>query len=123
MKTSVEGVFAAGDCAEHKGKVYGIWPSAEAQGRVAASNMAGTEATFEGIVPSNTMKVSDVPVFSIGALDGDEIVVLQKEGVFRRFVYDESDRLVGAILIGTLKERQKIVNAITQKQGYEPMEV
>jgi len=123
MKTSVEGVFAAGDCAEHKGKVYGIWPSAEAQGRVAAGNMAGTEATFEGIVPSNTMKVSDVPVFSIGALDGEKIVVLQKEVIFRRFVYDESDRLVGAILIGTLKERQKVVNAITQKQGYEPTEV
>jgi len=123
MKTSVEGVFAAGDCAEHKGKVYGIWPCAEAQGRVAAANMVGIDATFEGIVPSNTMKVSDVPVFSIGALDGSKILVFEKDGIFRRFVYDDSDRLVGAILIGTLKERKEIVNAITKQQGYKPMEV
>jgi nitrite reductase (NADH) large subunit len=45
-ETSAEGVYAAGDCAEHRGRIYGIWPAAEAQGRVAGAVMAGGDAVF-----------------------------------------------------------------------------
>jgi nitrite reductase (NADH) large subunit len=44
--TSAEGVYAAGDCAEHRGRIYGIWPAAEAQGRVAGTVMAGGDEAF-----------------------------------------------------------------------------
>ncbi len=46
MDTSADGVYAAGDCAEHRGRIYGIWPAAEAQGRVAGTVMAGGNAVF-----------------------------------------------------------------------------
>ena len=41
MATSVPGVFAAGDIAEHNGMVLGLWPIAAKQGEVAAANALG----------------------------------------------------------------------------------
>ena len=42
LRTSVPGIWAAGDCAEHPdGTVTGLWHSAEHQGHLAALSMAG----------------------------------------------------------------------------------
>jgi hypothetical protein len=41
MRTSADGIFAAGDAAEHAGRIYGIIPAAFEQARVAAHNMLG----------------------------------------------------------------------------------
>ena len=42
LRTSAEGIWAAGDCAEHPGKrITGLWHSAEHQGRLAAFSMTG----------------------------------------------------------------------------------
>ena len=37
LETKQAGVFAAGDVAEHRGRVYGIWPAAQKQGEAAGS--------------------------------------------------------------------------------------
>ena len=43
MRTGVPGVFAAGDVAEHRGQVLGLWPVATEQAQAAAVNaLAGT---------------------------------------------------------------------------------
>ena len=41
METNITHIYAAGDVAEHKGRIYGIWPAAQRQGVIAGSNMAG----------------------------------------------------------------------------------
>ena len=41
MKTSRDGIYAAGDLIEHRGRFYGIWPAAMEQGAVAGAAMAG----------------------------------------------------------------------------------
>jgi nitrite reductase (NADH) large subunit len=114
-ETSAEGVFAAGDCAEHRGRIYGIWPAAEAQGRVAGMVMAGGDAVYKGTLPAHTLKVSGVNVFSAGEFDvKDESRCKREAGAetYRKEVFDDGGRTVGAILIGDLGDRRKILAAI-----------
>lgn len=121
LATSAPGVFAAGDCAEHRGRVYGIWPAAEAQGRAAGAAMTGGEVRYEGTVPSTTLKVTDLPVLSAGDLatgEGRIEEVSQGEGVYRKLVRDADGRLVGAILVGDLSERRSILRALENRQRY-----
>ncbi|MGQ9478008.1 MAG: NAD(P)/FAD-dependent oxidoreductase [Candidatus Bipolaricaulia bacterium] len=108
LRTSAPGVYAAGDAAEFQGKVYGIIPAAIDQAKVAALNIIGKEATYRGTIPSNTLKVSGLDLFSAGEVDpkGDgyeELRLLDTDrGVYKKLVF-RGGRLVGAILLGTKK--------------------
>lgn len=122
MATSLPGVYAAGDCAEHRGMIYGIWPAAEAQGKVAGTQMAGGEDTYTGTLPSHTLKVSGVDVFSAGRFDVDDPARCKRdrgENTYRKEVLDDDGNTVGAILIGDLGDRNKIIKAISSTKKPE----
>ncbi|MHC4777147.1 MAG: NAD(P)/FAD-dependent oxidoreductase [Planctomycetota bacterium] len=113
--TSAEGIFAAGDCAEHGGRVYGIWPASEAQGKVAGTNMAGGDAHYGGTVMSHVLKVTGIDVFSMGEIDADgkhDSEVEKGDIAYRKLVKDDSGALIGAVLVGDLTDRGKIAAAI-----------
>lgn len=122
MATSATGVFAAGDCAEHAGRVYGIWPAAEAQGRVAGAALAGADVRYVPTVPQNTLKVTDVSVFSAGEVAGAKEGAgtrLRDGDTYRRLVTDEAGRLIGAVLIGDMRDRRAIAAAVTARSVYQ----
>lgn len=122
MATSAEGIYAAGDCAEHRGRIYGIWPASEAQGRVAGGSMTGADQSYDGTIPYNTLKIAGVAVFSIGDFDPEgrsDPEVAQDGDTYRRLVRKEDGRLTGAVLVGDLKERRRIVAAIENRGRYE----
>ena len=58
MQTSVPGVFAAGDVAEHNGMVLGLWPIAAKQAEVAAVNALGGDESLIADVPGPSSRVS-----------------------------------------------------------------
>jgi nitrite reductase (NADH) large subunit len=103
MRTSDEDIFAAGDVSEHRGIVYGLWPAALLQGRVAGTNAAGGESNFAGIPPATQLKVLDIPVFSIGQFmptdGGYQVLERQAGGTYQRVVCRDGT-LVGANLVG-----------------------
>jgi NADPH-dependent 2,4-dienoyl-CoA reductase/sulfur reductase-like enzyme/rhodanese-related sulfurtransferase len=72
METSVEGVFAAGDCAETTHLVTGrrIWiplgSTANKQGRVVGTNVCGGNATFPGVLGTTVFKTFDFNVAKTG---------------------------------------------------------
>ena len=68
LTTSHPDVLAAGDVAEHKGVVYGLWTASQAQGTIAGRNLAGASAEFGGLPRSNTLKVLGLDMFSIGQI-------------------------------------------------------
>ncbi|MFO1126770.1 MAG: FAD-dependent oxidoreductase [Methylocystis sp.] len=104
LETSEAGVFAIGECAQHRGVCYGLVEPAYEQGRVLAMRLAGEEASYCGSVVSTNLKVSGVRVFSAGDYlgEGDARRIVCKDprmGIYRKLVMRD-DRLVGAILIG-----------------------
>jgi nitrite reductase (NADH) large subunit len=104
LATSAPGVFAIGECAEHRGQCYGLVEPAYEQAMVLAQRLAGKPASYPGSVLATNLKVSGVDVFSAGDFlgrDGTETIVLHDPGlgVYRKLVIAQ-DRLVGAVLYG-----------------------
>ena len=119
LETKREGIFAAGDVAEHRGRCYGIWPAAQRQGETAGINMAGGNALYEGTAVSNTLKVVGVDLTSSGEIDAErklECVVKsdREKGIYRKVAFKE-DKIVGCILLGNVKGSSEILSAIEKK--------
>jgi ferredoxin-nitrate reductase len=108
MRTSHPGVYAVGECAQHRDVVYGLWAPLLEQARVAGASLASAPAAFRGVIPATTLKVAGIDLFCGGrsiALEGDEEVVAldTRRGHYRRLLLRD-DRLVGAILLGDLRD-------------------
>lgn len=104
LATDDASIFAIGECAEHRGSVYGLVEPAHEQARVLAMRLAGKPAAYEGSLLATNLKVSGVGVFSAGAFEaaeGAETMVLRDRntGLYRKFVLREG-RLVGCVLVG-----------------------
>ncbi len=124
MATGLEGVYAAGDLIEHRGRYYGLWPAAMEQGRVAGANMAGQAVRYEGTVPSNQLKVVGIDLLSAGEIDVEnnlEALVSQDERkkTYRKLVVQDNV-IRGAILLGDLKGSAEILAAIKKKTDIAP---
>jgi nitrite reductase (NADH) large subunit len=103
MTTSMEGIFALGECAEHRGQCYGLIEPGYEQAKILAHHLAGLAVTYEGSVVATSLKVSGIPVFSIGAFDDAQaecIVLEDREAAIYRKLVVRGGRLVGAVLYG-----------------------
>ncbi|MGE5157113.1 MAG: NAD(P)/FAD-dependent oxidoreductase [Gemmatimonas sp.] len=108
LQTSAEGIFALGECAEHRGVCYGLVEPAYEQARTLARHLAGRETAYAGSVVATNLKVSGVSVFSAGdflGAGGSESIVLSdvKRGTYKKLVIAEG-RLSGAVLIGDVAD-------------------
>ena len=119
LTTSHPDVFAAGDCAEHQGVLYGLWPAAHFQGTLAGMNAAGQRSAFGGLPRSNVLKVLGLHVFSIGQFEAPAAQILEQQidGQYLRFVFLEG-RLCGAILIGRDGLDAALKTAIEQRRDF-----
>ncbi len=110
METNIPGIFAAGDAVETKDLVAGdqrvnaLWPAAVEQGRIAALNMAGIPATYEGSLSRNILRVFGLSIFVAGQgrADGPEIKVSSGSGFYHKIVIDKGV-LKGFIFIGDIR--------------------
>jgi nitrite reductase (NADH) large subunit len=108
MQTGSPGIFALGECAEHRGICYGLVEPAYEQARVLAMHLAGRHAAYHGSVVATNLKVSGVNVFSAGDFlggEGSEAIVLSdiKRGTYKKLVISDG-RLTGAVLVGDVDD-------------------
>ena len=107
LRTSAPGVWAVGECAEHRGATYGIWAPLAEQARVAGATIAGAPAAFHATMPATTLKVVGAEVFVAGrpfATSDDEDEIVASDGrrdVYRKVVLRDG-QLIGTILLGDL---------------------
>lgn len=104
MATESAGIYALGECAEHRGTCYGLVEPAYEQAKVLAQHLAGGAAIYKGSVLSTNLKVSGVSVFSAGdfmAAEGSETLLLSdaRRGTYKKLVI-AGGRLTGAVLVG-----------------------
>jgi nitrite reductase (NADH) large subunit len=104
LETNVAGIHAIGECAEHRGLVYGLVEPAYEQARVLADCLTGGAARYPGSVLATNLKVSGASVFSagdfLGGDDTEEILLSDPGlGVYKKFVIADG-RLAGAVLFG-----------------------
>ena len=104
MKTSLDCIFAAGDCTEsfditsESRKVMAIMPLAYMQGHCAGVNMAGGEESITNALPMNSIGFAGLHCMTAGSYTG-ECYEERSDGKIKR-LFIENNLLKGFILIG-----------------------
>jgi nitrite reductase (NADH) large subunit len=122
MRTSVTDVYAIGECAEHRGRVYGLVGPGLEQAGVAISHITGAPGEYRGSLASTRLKVAGCSVFSMGPMGAAE----ERRGE-RRYHYRDPDsgayrtllihrnRLHGVVAIGPWADTARVQSAVAEK--------
>jgi nitrite reductase (NADH) large subunit len=133
MRTTADGVFAAGDAAcafdvaAGRPRANAIWPQAVAMGRIAGLNMAlGARCAerpflFPGGLARNSLDVMGLPFCSMGIVDpraaGGLEARIERGAGWHRMVAFKEGRMVGAVLVGRVEDAGRI-QAVLRKEAY-----
>ncbi len=104
MRTSVDDIFAVGECIEHRDQLFGLVAPLYDQAKVLAKTLLGEEAVFSPVELSTKLKVTGCDLFSAGdfadADDREEIVFRDAvRGVYKRLIL-QNDVIIGAVMYG-----------------------
>ncbi|MFD4183651.1 NAD(P)/FAD-dependent oxidoreductase, partial [Rhodococcus sp. NPDC058514] len=119
LRTSAPRVSAIGECAQHRGEVYGLVQPGWEQAAVVAERLAGENrfATYHGTANVTRLKAHDIDLASMGDISAEmhcshsEVLTLADptRGRYAKVVVRE-DRVVGAVLLGN----PDVVGTLTQ---------
>jgi nitrite reductase (NADH) large subunit len=116
-----ENVYAVGECAQHRGDLYGLVAPLWEQTAVLADRLTGANASVEyhGSKLATKLKVSGVELATMGIVepehDDDEVVRFSepKRGVYKTAIVRHG-KLIGAILVGDLRRASFLAQAFDQ---------
>lgn len=129
-RTSVPGIWAAGDVAEGpdlltgRPAVLAMWPNAVRQGRAAGLDMAGAPAGYDGGVRVNAGSFFGLPVASAGLTrtpeGGEEVVLGPRDGFYRKVIIADGV-VAGVILVGDVSAAGVWQNLIARRAPVGPL--
>lgn len=120
METSVEEIYAAGDCVEQEDITFGskrvmaLLPNANIGGYTAGVNMAGDEQLFDNALPMNSIGFWGLHMMTAGTYANDgsaEMFEDKGENSVKRF-FIRDNKLIGFIIIGDVKSAGIYTNLI-----------
>src|SRR3954467_13480596 len=111
LRTDDPDIYAIGECAQHRGAVYGLVAPAWEHAQVLADVLTGTDpdAEYHGSRTATKLKVAGVDVATMGVntpeRDDDEFLVVSepRRGVHLSVVIRD-DKLIGATLLGDTRK-------------------
>lgn len=121
METSIKDVYAAGDVADFKGNIEGLWMKATEQGTVAGSNMAGDNVIYKIAVPVTVFNAFNISLFSMGEVNEGSYDTSVKEEMDDKYikVFIKDNRIVGAISIGDISISRTFKTSIEERLSLE----
>jgi nitrite reductase (NADH) large subunit len=132
LATEVPGVYAFGECAEHRGKTYGIVAPVWEQAAVLADVLTGQnpQDRYRGSKLYTRLKVAGVDVAAMGTrepeLETDQVVqiVEERRDSYRKLIIRD-ERLVGAMLVGNTAATATLVQLFDRgdKVPEDPLEL
>lgn len=122
LRTNDADIYAVGECAEHRGVVYGLaWPGLEQADAVAAV-LAGQTRSYQGSSSGLDLKVSGLPVFSVGRVAPEQLAPDDRELAYGGSgaaqyckVVVSRGRLVGALAIGSGFDTRRLQQAVLER--------
>lgn len=109
-------IYAVGECAQHRGHVYGLVAPLWEQAKVLADHITekNTRSAYHGSKVATKLKVMGVEVASMGIVEpqlpDDEVVTFSepKRGTYKKLIIRDG-RLVGGILLGDLSKAAYLI--------------
>ena len=104
MHTNDPDIYALGECAEHRGLVYGLVAPLYEMARTIAEDLAGQQSGYQGSVTFTKLKVTGVDLYSGGdfadGADREEIVLRDaSRGIYKRLVIKDH-KIIGVVMYG-----------------------
>jgi nitrite reductase (NADH) large subunit len=123
-------IYVVGECAQHRGQVYGLVAPLWEQTTVLADHLTGTNprAAYHGSRTATKLKVAGVDVAAMGVKsperDDDEFVQFSeaKRGVYKTVVVRD-DKLIGATLVGDISKVAFLMQAFDRGLPLPPERV
>ncbi|OBJ50523.1 nitrite reductase large subunit [Mycobacterium sp. 1423905.2] len=123
-------IYVVGECAQHRGQVYGLVAPLWEQCAVLADHLTGTnpKAAYHGSRTATKLKVAGVDVAAMGVKsperDDDEFVQYSepKHGVYKTVVVRD-DKLIGATLVGDVSKVAFLMQAFDRGLPLPPERV
>src|SRR5262245_19766200 len=111
-------IYVVGQCAQHRGKVYGLVAPLWDQAKVLADHITGVNpsAAYHGSRVATKLKVMGVDVASMGIIEpelpDDEVVQFAepKRGTYKKLII-RNGRLVGGMLLGDIGKAPFLMQA------------
>jgi nitrite reductase (NADH) large subunit len=104
LRTSLPDVYAVGECASHRGRLYGLAAPGFRMAEALAATLRGKERSFTGADQSTTLKVLGLEVHVLGEPLAEGSAVVQEIGGAYRELTLREGRLVGAVAVGPWDE-------------------
>ncbi|WP_158046010.1 nitrite reductase large subunit NirB [Skermanella pratensis] len=112
------GIYVVGECAQHRGRVYGLVAPLWDQAKVFADHVTGRnrDAAYHGSKLATKLKVMGVEVAAMGITEPteerDEVVQFTepKRGTYKKLIVRDG-RLVGGILMGDISKAAYLMQA------------
>jgi nitrite reductase (NADH) large subunit len=132
LATQVPGVYAFGECAEHRGKTYGIVAPVWEQAEVLANVLTGAKpaSRYAGSKLYTRLKVAGVDVAAMGViepeLETDEVfqIIEERRHAYRKLIV-RGQALIGAILVGNTGSAATLIQLFDRGDALpeDPIEV
>jgi len=111
-------IYAVGECAQHRGHVYGLVAPLWEQAKVLADHITekNTRSAYHGSKIATKLKVMGVELASMGIVEpqtpDDEVVQFSepKRGTYKKLIIRDG-RLVGGILLGDISKAAYLMQA------------
>ena len=125
MQTADPHIYAVGECAEHRERVYGLVAPGVEQAAVVAHRLAGGSARYAGSTVATRLKVVGLPTFSTGLVAEEETPDLAQQAVYRRGKSYRKlvvlrGKLVGALAVGDCPEASRLQEAVMRGRRVWP---
>ncbi len=121
LRTIDPDIHAVGECAEHRGVVYGLADPGLEQAQTVAAVLAGEPRTYQGSEGGVDLKVSGLSVFSAGRVAPDQLGDGDRELAYRGVgeaqyckIVLTRGRLSGALAIGSGFDTRRLQQAVRE---------
>ncbi|MFW5440776.1 MAG: NAD(P)/FAD-dependent oxidoreductase, partial [Methylophilaceae bacterium] len=125
LQTNDEDIYAIGECAEHRGRFYGLVKPGFEQAEVLAEILSGKKVKYKGSTTMSQLKVIEYPILSIGdngegSRSNKEVMYRDiKHMVYRKLVLNRG-HLHGVVAAGRWKNSKILHKMVEDKQYIWP---
>jgi len=121
MRTSDPSIYAIGECAEHRGTVYGLAGPVTEQADIALKAIRGEEPAYSGSMPVSSLKIAGLDLFVAGRLSpeaesGKTYVHSKPHKQIYRAIRWRDERIAGAVVLGQWPQQLQLRQAIETQE-------
>ena len=120
METNIKDIYACGDIAEFKGRVYGNWPVSVEMGKTAGMNAVGESVDLSISLSAISFNAMGLELLSVGEIskEGSKAISIKDDEnkIYKKLFFTENI-LTGGILIGDNKSSANLISAIQESKS------